>query len=153
MAARVEPSEGAGCCSGLPVARSLAAQGSSEGTLPKDTNADIAEDSFNICNVSSSGYACRNISTSTALQGKHKVSLCVSIPSLEAAGHQLITRSSLFPARTHVNYDIKGDVAVVRFNTPNSKVLLESSVVNWRVSGNGRSSGRAEGALKMPCSD
>ncbi|XP_032041079.1 trifunctional enzyme subunit alpha, mitochondrial [Aythya fuligula] len=39
------------------------------------------------------GYACRNISTSTALQ-----------------------------ARTHVNYDIKGDVAVVRFNTPNSKV-------------------------------
>uniref|UniRef100_A0A8B9TIB3 enoyl-CoA hydratase n=1 Tax=Anas platyrhynchos TaxID=8839 RepID=A0A8B9TIB3_ANAPL len=38
-------------------------------------------------------YACRNISTSTALQ-----------------------------ARTHVNYDIKGDVAVVRFNTPNSKV-------------------------------
>ncbi|EOA92730.1 Trifunctional enzyme subunit alpha, mitochondrial [Anas platyrhynchos] len=56
----------------------------------------MAEDSFNICNVSSSGYACRNISTSTALQ-----------------------------ARTHVNYDIKGDVAVVRFNTPNSKVLLE----------------------------
>uniref|UniRef100_A0A8B9T9D3 Trifunctional enzyme subunit alpha, mitochondrial n=1 Tax=Anas platyrhynchos TaxID=8839 RepID=A0A8B9T9D3_ANAPL len=67
-----------------------AAQGSSEGTLPKDTN--------------------------------HKVSLCESIPSLEAAGHQLITRSPLFPARTHVNYDIKGDVAVVRFNTPNSKV-------------------------------
>lgn len=85
----------------------------------------MAEDSFNICNVSSSGYACRNISTSTALQGKHKVSLCVSIPFLEAAGHQLITRSPLFPARTHVNYDIKGDVAVVRFNTPNSKVLLE----------------------------
>lgn len=89
----------------------------------------MAEDSFNICNVSSSGYACRNISTSTALQGKHKVSLCVSIPSLEAAGHQLITRSPLFPARTHVNYDIKGDVAVVRFNTPNSKVLLESAGV------------------------
>ncbi|XP_063186868.1 trifunctional enzyme subunit alpha, mitochondrial isoform X2 [Chroicocephalus ridibundus] len=39
------------------------------------------------------GYGCRNISTSTALQN-----------------------------RTHVNYDIKGDVAVVRFNTPNSKV-------------------------------
>ncbi|XP_037246668.1 trifunctional enzyme subunit alpha, mitochondrial isoform X2 [Falco biarmicus] len=39
------------------------------------------------------GYACRNISTSTALQ-----------------------------TRTHVNYDIKGDVAVVRFNSPNSKV-------------------------------
>ncbi|XP_072714242.1 trifunctional enzyme subunit alpha, mitochondrial [Ciconia boyciana] len=38
-------------------------------------------------------YACRHISTSTALQ-----------------------------TRTHVSYDIKGDVAVVRFNTPNSKV-------------------------------
>ncbi|XP_037986422.1 trifunctional enzyme subunit alpha, mitochondrial [Motacilla alba alba] len=40
------------------------------------------------------GYACRNISTSGALQN-----------------------------RTHVSCDIKGDVAVVRFNTPNSKVL------------------------------
>ncbi|RMB94629.1 hypothetical protein DUI87_28864 [Hirundo rustica rustica] len=39
------------------------------------------------------GYACRNISTSGALQ-----------------------------ERTHVSCDIKGDVAVVRFNTPNSKV-------------------------------
>ncbi|NWW40151.1 ECHA enzyme, partial [Panurus biarmicus] len=39
------------------------------------------------------GYACRNISTSCALQ-----------------------------SRTHVSCDIKGDVAVVRFNTPNSKV-------------------------------
>ncbi|KFW77402.1 hypothetical protein N305_11842, partial [Manacus vitellinus] len=39
------------------------------------------------------GYACRNISASAALQ-----------------------------ARTHVSCDIKGDVAVVRFNTPNSKV-------------------------------
>ncbi|XP_042658962.1 trifunctional enzyme subunit alpha, mitochondrial isoform X2 [Tyto alba] len=39
------------------------------------------------------GYACRDISTSTALQ-----------------------------TRTHVSCDIKGDVAVVRFNTPNSKV-------------------------------
>ncbi|XP_009082599.1 PREDICTED: trifunctional enzyme subunit alpha, mitochondrial, partial [Acanthisitta chloris] len=38
-------------------------------------------------------YACRNISTSPALQ-----------------------------TRTHVSCDIKGDVAVVRFNTPNSKV-------------------------------
>ncbi|NXJ32340.1 ECHA enzyme, partial [Ciconia maguari] len=38
-------------------------------------------------------YGCRHISTSTALQ-----------------------------TRTHVSYDIKGDVAVVRFNTPNSKV-------------------------------
>ncbi|KAI1241357.1 Trifunctional enzyme subunit alpha, partial [Lamprotornis superbus] len=38
-------------------------------------------------------YACRNISTSSALQN-----------------------------RTHVSCDIKGDVAVVRFNTPNSKV-------------------------------
>ncbi|NXI08642.1 ECHA enzyme, partial [Irena cyanogastra] len=39
------------------------------------------------------GYACRNFSTSSALQN-----------------------------RTHVSCDIKGDVAVVRFNTPNSKV-------------------------------
>ncbi|XP_005496644.1 trifunctional enzyme subunit alpha, mitochondrial [Zonotrichia leucophrys gambelii] len=39
------------------------------------------------------GYACRNISASSALQN-----------------------------RTHVSCDIKGDVAVVRFNTPNSKV-------------------------------
>ncbi|XP_025935977.1 trifunctional enzyme subunit alpha, mitochondrial isoform X1 [Apteryx rowi] len=39
------------------------------------------------------GYACRKISTSTALQ-----------------------------ARTHVSCEIKGDVAVVRFSTPNAKV-------------------------------
>ncbi|XP_025967043.2 trifunctional enzyme subunit alpha, mitochondrial [Dromaius novaehollandiae] len=39
------------------------------------------------------GYACRSISTSTALQ-----------------------------ARTHLTCDIKGDVAVVRFNAPNAKV-------------------------------
>ncbi|NXM76017.1 ECHA enzyme, partial [Serilophus lunatus] len=39
------------------------------------------------------GYACRSISTSTALQ-----------------------------SRTHVSCDIKGDVAIVRFNAPNSKV-------------------------------
>ncbi|MGH0156375.1 UNVERIFIED_CONTAM: hypothetical protein FKN15_042570 [Acipenser sinensis] len=32
------------------------------------------------------------------------------------------TRYSLFTARTHVNYEVKGDVAVVRFNSPNSKV-------------------------------
>ncbi len=29
---------------------------------------------------------------------------------------------SLFLARTHVNYEVKGDVAVVRLNDPNSKV-------------------------------
>ncbi|XP_054845016.1 trifunctional enzyme subunit alpha, mitochondrial [Eublepharis macularius] len=39
------------------------------------------------------GYACRNLSTSSPLK-----------------------------SRTHVSYDIKGDVAVVRFNAPNSKV-------------------------------
>ncbi|KAH1172504.1 hypothetical protein KIL84_016343 [Mauremys mutica] len=39
------------------------------------------------------GYACRNVASSSALQ-----------------------------ARTHVNYDVKGDVAVVRFNSPDSKV-------------------------------
>ncbi|XP_043917547.1 trifunctional enzyme subunit alpha, mitochondrial [Protopterus annectens] len=32
------------------------------------------------------------------------------------------TVSSVMLTRTHVNYDVKGDVAVVRFNTPNSKV-------------------------------
>ncbi|XP_074942477.1 trifunctional enzyme subunit alpha, mitochondrial [Phalacrocorax aristotelis] len=47
------------------------------------------------------GYACRNISTSSALQ-----------------------------TRTHVSYDIKGDVAVVRFNTPNSKVNTLSRQLN-----------------------
>ncbi|XP_075000865.1 trifunctional enzyme subunit alpha, mitochondrial isoform X2 [Calonectris borealis] len=47
------------------------------------------------------GYACRNISTSTALQ-----------------------------TRTHVTCDIKGDVAVVRFNTPNSKVNTLSRQLN-----------------------
>ncbi|XP_072187542.1 trifunctional enzyme subunit alpha, mitochondrial [Excalfactoria chinensis] len=47
------------------------------------------------------GYACRNVSTSTALQ-----------------------------ARTHVSYDIKGDVAVVRFHTPNSKVNTLSKQLN-----------------------
>uniref|UniRef100_A0A6J0VAI3 enoyl-CoA hydratase n=1 Tax=Pogona vitticeps TaxID=103695 RepID=A0A6J0VAI3_9SAUR len=39
------------------------------------------------------GYACRSLSTTSPLK-----------------------------SRTHVNYDIKGDVAVVRFNSPNSKV-------------------------------
>ncbi|NXC77180.1 ECHA enzyme, partial [Anhinga anhinga] len=34
------------------------------------------------------------------------------------------------PARTHVSYDIKGDVAVVRFNTPNSKVNTLSRQLN-----------------------
>ncbi|XP_010131704.1 PREDICTED: trifunctional enzyme subunit alpha, mitochondrial-like, partial [Buceros rhinoceros silvestris] len=47
------------------------------------------------------GYACCNISTSAALQ-----------------------------TRTHVSYDIKGDVAVVRFNTPNSKVNTLSRQMN-----------------------
>ncbi|KAK2511989.1 Hadha [Columba guinea] len=47
------------------------------------------------------GYACRNVSTSQALQ-----------------------------TRTHVSYDIKGDVAVVRFNTPNSKVNTLSRQLN-----------------------
>ncbi|NXN97702.1 ECHA enzyme, partial [Rhinopomastus cyanomelas] len=47
------------------------------------------------------GYARRNISTSTALK-----------------------------TRTHVSYDIKGDVAVVRFNTPNSKVNTLSRKLN-----------------------
>ncbi|XP_069706745.1 trifunctional enzyme subunit alpha, mitochondrial [Phaenicophaeus curvirostris] len=47
------------------------------------------------------GYACRNISTSTALHN-----------------------------RTHVSYDIKGDVAVVRFHTPNSKVNTLSKQLN-----------------------
>ncbi|OXB53885.1 hypothetical protein ASZ78_008490, partial [Callipepla squamata] len=61
--------------------------------VTRDTAAEATENSFNICNIFSLGYACRNFSTSTALQ-----------------------------ARTHVSYDIKGDVAVVRFNTPNSKV-------------------------------
>uniref|UniRef100_K7GDF6 enoyl-CoA hydratase n=1 Tax=Pelodiscus sinensis TaxID=13735 RepID=K7GDF6_PELSI len=43
--------------------------------------------------MQSPGYACRSVATSSSLQ-----------------------------ARTHVNYDVKGDVAVVRFNSPNSKV-------------------------------
>uniref|UniRef100_A0A8C5TE25 Trifunctional enzyme subunit alpha, mitochondrial n=1 Tax=Malurus cyaneus samueli TaxID=2593467 RepID=A0A8C5TE25_9PASS len=55
--------------------------------------AETAENSFNTSNIFSLGYACRNISTSSALHN-----------------------------RTHVSCDIKGDVAVVRFNTPNSKV-------------------------------
>ncbi|NXS54332.1 ECHA enzyme, partial [Brachypteracias leptosomus] len=33
-------------------------------------------------------------------------------------------------ARTHVSYDVKGDVAVVRFNTPNSKVNTLSRQMN-----------------------
>lgn len=78
--ARVKPSEGAGRRSGFSVARSLADEGRPEGTLTKATYADIAENSFNICNVFSSGYACRNISTSAALQGKHEAFLRESIP-------------------------------------------------------------------------
>lgn len=47
-----------------------------------------------------------------------------SFSCLKPMEHELITPMSLPPARTHVSYDIKGDVAVVRFNTPNSKVVL-----------------------------
>ncbi|XP_019376228.1 PREDICTED: trifunctional enzyme subunit alpha, mitochondrial, partial [Gavialis gangeticus] len=53
----------------------------------------IVESTCNTYTLSSLDYACQNISTSSPLRD-----------------------------RTHVNYDIKGDVAVVRFNTPNSKV-------------------------------
>ncbi|PKK17938.1 hydroxyacyl-CoA dehydrogenase/3-ketoacyl-CoA thiolase/enoyl-CoA hydratase (trifunctional protein), alpha subunit [Columba livia] len=63
--------------------------------------AETTENSFNACAIFPSGYACRNISTSQALQ-----------------------------TRTHVSYDIKGDVAVVRFNTPNSKVNTLSRQLN-----------------------
>uniref|UniRef100_A0A8C0HS27 enoyl-CoA hydratase n=1 Tax=Buteo japonicus TaxID=224669 RepID=A0A8C0HS27_9AVES len=45
-----------------------------------------------------------------------------SFSFLKSTEHKLITRFCLFPARSHVSCDIKGDVAVVRFNTPNSKV-------------------------------
>ncbi|XP_062891995.1 trifunctional enzyme subunit alpha, mitochondrial-like [Mobula hypostoma] len=36
--------------------------------------------------------------------------------------HRCFTVSSVMMERTHVNYEVKNDVAVVRFNTPNSKV-------------------------------
>uniref|UniRef100_A0A663MCU3 enoyl-CoA hydratase n=1 Tax=Athene cunicularia TaxID=194338 RepID=A0A663MCU3_ATHCN len=45
-----------------------------------------------------------------------------SFAFLKSPEHKLMTHFCLFPARTHVSCDIKGDVAVVRFNTPNSKV-------------------------------
>uniref|UniRef100_A0A8C8ACD3 Trifunctional enzyme subunit alpha, mitochondrial n=1 Tax=Otus sunia TaxID=257818 RepID=A0A8C8ACD3_9STRI len=45
-----------------------------------------------------------------------------SFSFLKSPDHKLMTHFCLFPARTHVSCDIKGDVAVVRFNTPNSKV-------------------------------
>ncbi|XP_068792760.1 trifunctional enzyme subunit alpha, mitochondrial [Struthio camelus] len=51
------------------------------------------------------GYACRGISTSTVLQ-----------------------------ARTHVSCDIKGDVAVVRFSTPDSKVNTLSKQLSSEMS-------------------
>nr|UXL88868.1 mitochondrial trifunctional protein subunit alpha isoform 1 [Potamotrygon motoro]UXL88869.1 mitochondrial trifunctional protein subunit alpha isoform 2 [Potamotrygon motoro] len=36
--------------------------------------------------------------------------------------HRCFTVSSIMMERTHVNYEVKSDVAVVRFSTPNSKV-------------------------------
>jgi len=30
-------------------------------------------------------------------------------------------------ARTHVNYEVKGDVAVIRVNDPNAKVIVVSA--------------------------
>lgn len=51
-------------------------KGRQEGTLTRDTAAEITEHSFNICNIFSLGYACRNVSTSTALQGKLEDFLC-----------------------------------------------------------------------------
>uniref|UniRef100_A0A8C9EN79 enoyl-CoA hydratase n=1 Tax=Pavo cristatus TaxID=9049 RepID=A0A8C9EN79_PAVCR len=65
-------------------------KGRQEGTLTRDTAAEITEHSFNICNIFSLGYA----------------------------------------SRTHVSYDVKGDVAVIRFNTPNSKVNTLSKQLN-----------------------
>lgn len=46
-----------------------------------------------------------------------------SIFSLKSLEQELTPPWCLFADRTHVSCDIKGDVAVVRFNTPNSKVL------------------------------
>lgn len=101
-------------------------KGRQEDTFTRDTAAEIAEHSFNICTIFSLGYACRNVSTSTALQGKLEDFFYASSSSfLKPIEHKLITCFPLFPARTHVSYDIKGDVAVVRFNTPNSKVLFQ----------------------------
>nr|XP_009667959.1 PREDICTED: trifunctional enzyme subunit alpha, mitochondrial [Struthio camelus australis] len=65
----------------------------------------LTENACNICNISSLGYACRGISTSTVLQ-----------------------------ARTHVSCDIKGDVAVVRFSTPDSKVNTLSKQLSSEMS-------------------
>ncbi|XP_044277005.1 trifunctional enzyme subunit alpha, mitochondrial [Varanus komodoensis] len=46
------------------------------------------------------------------------------IPEISFLGYACRSLSSSSPvqSRTHVNYDVKGDVAVVRFNSPNSKV-------------------------------
>uniref|UniRef100_A0A8C4RM13 Trifunctional enzyme subunit alpha, mitochondrial n=1 Tax=Erpetoichthys calabaricus TaxID=27687 RepID=A0A8C4RM13_ERPCA len=41
-----------------------------------------------------------------------------------------IMLSSSIMARSHINYEVKGDVAVIRFNTPNSKVNTLSNQVN-----------------------
>lgn len=42
-----------------------------------------------------------------------------------------MTISFLFLARTHVNYEVKDDVAVIRINDPNSKVWTHERLM-WQ---------------------
>lgn len=39
---------------------------------------------------------------------------------------------SLFLAQTHVSYEVKGDVAVIRINDPNSKVCVRALIPQKR---------------------
>ncbi|KAK0154817.1 Trifunctional enzyme subunit alpha, mitochondrial [Merluccius polli] len=43
-------------------------------------------------------------------------------PVLTESSSRTFSVASAMMARTHVNYEVKGDVAVIRMNDPNSKV-------------------------------
>lgn len=71
------------------------------------------------------GCTSRTFSVAPAMLGNcnltlHLYSSCINIcPVTQLFSHCI---ASLFLARTHVNYEVKDDVAVVRINDPNSKV-------------------------------
>ncbi|XP_072045932.1 trifunctional enzyme subunit alpha, mitochondrial-like isoform X1 [Amphiura filiformis] len=49
------------------------------------------------------------------------------------ATHRYLSASSALEARSHINYDVKDDVAVVRMNSPNSKVNALSMEFNAEI--------------------
>lgn len=88
-------------------------------------NANVIMHCLNYIQFSFTGCTSRTFSVAPAMLGNcnltlHLYSLWVKIcPVTQLFSHCI---ASLFLARTHVNYEVKDDVAVVRISDPNSKV-------------------------------